>query len=226
MRITLETALSEIADRATGMCNLLAYLTLPSHVFVDAYQLQDKLFLKSKNLQTVHSIGGETDLEAPEWISQRWGSSMLIELARPTGKSDDAWHIDIPLHLRYMPPNDAGKVNGDVPWPVVFWACGAEEGTKMNVNPFDRVNLGYDGLFGPRTMFYHLKPQANASQGRQLIETLDIPVLDLQASAYVEIGTILAILLGFGWLVWQLFRALRGSNSVPGSRPVESKKKQ
>ena len=73
----------------------------------------------------------------------------------------------------------------------------------MNTNPFDRINLGYDGLFGPRTMFYHLHPM---NRGRPLVEELKVPVLDLDESKvkWIEYGTIFVVLLGFMWVSWML----------------------
>ena len=190
-------------------CALHTFLTLPSTIFTDKYQLQDALFLASQNLINLHSVAGETDLEAPNWATSRWGSSVLLELAHPCNPDsrDDAedWTVSIPLHLRYLNPasNASGMVAAQLPWPVVFWACTAEEGTKMSVNPFDRTNLGYDGLFGPRTMFYHIPPEGSgASEG--LVETIPVPVLDLEKAWYVEIGTILAVVVGFAWVAWKL----------------------
>lgn len=80
----------------------------------------------------------------------------------------------------------------------------------MNTNPFDRVNLGYDGLFGPRTMFYHLQP---ASGGESLLEEIQVPVLDLEGSKmkWVESGTVTTVVLGFVWVCLKLFAAIRGS---------------
>ncbi|GAB7347821.1 hypothetical protein MBLNU459_g5358t1 [Dothideomycetes sp. NU459] len=202
-------------------CSLHAYLTLPKTLFVDRYQLSDPLFLASQNLISLRSLSGETDLEAPVWVIKRWGSAALLELAVPADPSAGAgagsldWEVSLPLHLRYLEPSSlsssntstsdasgakAGQRIAPVPWPAVFWACEAEEGLKMSVNPFDRVNLGYDGLFGPKTMFYHVPP----AEGAQLIEEVSVPVLDLQQSRYVEIGTALVVLLGFAWVCWQL----------------------
>ena len=194
-------------------CALHAYLTLPSAIFADKYQLSstNELFLKSHNLQALRSISGETDLEAPDYVVKKWGSNVLLELATPLPDSKVRhipWNVTIPLHLRYVEPK-AGKTSQiQVPWPVVFWACTADEGTKFPVNPFDRVNLGYDGLFGPRTMFYHLDTQ---SQNGTMVVELDVPVLDTSAvgSAWVESGTVLVVLMGFAWVLWKLWPAIK-----------------
>ena len=73
----------------------------------------------------------------------------------------------------------------------------------MNNNPFDRVNLGYDGLFGPRTMFYHLQP-ANRAENR--VEELNVPVLNTDGPnvGWVDYGTVMIVLLGFSWVCWSL----------------------
>jgi hypothetical protein len=76
----------------------------------------------------------------------------------------------------------------------------------MSVNPFDRVNLGYDGLFGPKTMFYQLSPQPANSSGL-LLETVDVPILDLDKARAVEIGTVVVVVLGFLWVCWKLWLA-------------------
>lgn len=195
-------------------CALHSYLTLPSTLFPDKYQLSSPLFLASKNLRSLRSVSGETDLEAPDWAIEKWGSAILVELAPPSpGSSPNhgTWHADIPLHLRYLSPSALGVATTDIPWPVVFWACIAEEGTKMNVNPFDRVNLGYDGLFGPKTMFYHLQPDNSSST---LTETLSVPVLQTHRASWIEPGTVAVVLLGFCWVLWKLLLLVLGQGKT------------
>lgn len=180
-------------------CSIHAHLTLPRAIFPDKYQLVDPIFMASKNLSKVRHVTKPIDLEAPEYTQTIWGSSLLVELAPPESNSDIPWTADIPLHLRYLLPSSGteGIMDLNVPWPVVFWACTADEGSKFPINPFDRVNLGYDGLFGPKTMFYHLEPS-----GDRLVSTLKVPVLDLDRSRWVEAGTALAVTVGFLWICW------------------------
>lgn len=207
-------------------CALHTYLTLPSYLFIDKYQFDDKLFLAEHNLRRLHSIAGATDLEVPDWVVPQWGSSALFELAHPiaTQPQSSTWRSTIPLHLRYLPPTNSseGITEVPVPWPIVFWACKAEEGLKMSSSPFDRVNLGYDGLFGPRTMFYHVPPRENV----HLVETLRVPVLKLGHARLVELGTIVTILLGMGWVVWKLFKVTVGSGGHVKRLDVDRKKTQ
>ncbi|EMC97508.1 hypothetical protein BAUCODRAFT_147577 [Baudoinia panamericana UAMH 10762] len=196
-----------------GSCALHVYLTLPSALFLDRYQLSDPAYLASQNLIALRSLSGEQDLEAPDWVIKRWGSAALIELAHPANISSDQrnanWTVTIPTHLRYLrpQPNDTtpGYTTLDIPWPIMFWACEATEGLKMHTNPFDRVNLGYDGLFGPKTMFYHIPP--STSRGQVLVEKLTVPVLEPSWAGIVQWGTLFALLGGFLWVCWGLAKA-------------------
>lgn len=216
---------------AQSTCALHTYLTLPSAIFADKYQLSstDKLFLKSHNLLALRSMAGEADLEAPDYVVEKWGSNVLLELATPlsdTKGKDTVWNVTIPLHLRYREPSVGGTSSIRVPWPVVFWACTTDEGTKFPVNPFDRVNVGFDGLFGPRTMFYHLETQ---SRNGTLVEDLAVPVLDTGVvdSAWVESGTVLVVMLGFAWVLWKLLPAVKAQiGSLKSSEAVMEKGKK
>jgi hypothetical protein len=210
------------ADRS---CKLHAHLTLPSYLFIDKYQFTDALFLTSKNLKSLRSLSGATDLEAPDWVIPQWGSSSLFELSTPSSASSNNsdWRVSIPLHLRYLPaaPSSHGRV--PVPWPAVFWACRADSGAQHTSNPFDRRHLGYEGLFGPKTRFLHVEPRVGVvgsskngngsgwdergkgdSEG-EMLEWLDVPVLDTRRAGWVEAGTTGVVLVAFLGLCWVLF---------------------
>jgi hypothetical protein len=204
-------------------CALHAYMTLPSALFVDQYQFSDKLFLESQNLVALRALSGEQDLEAPDWVIKSWGSAALFELAHP-GVSQSAdvstWTATIPTHLRYVKPSNVSSDSTlSIPAPVVFWACNADEGTKFKVNPFDRENLGYDGLFGTKTMFYHVPPApAMAEAGSDL----KVPVLDSKFAGWVPMATLAVVLAGFTWVIWKL----AGGGGGAASAKREVKKKQ
>lgn len=206
-----------------SQCALHAYLTLPSALFPDQYQLSsaDPLFLSSHNLLSLRSISGALDLEAPDYVLDAWGSNVLLELSTPSSNRTSIWNVTVPLHLRYLAPNNTSHTSVEIPWPVVFWACTAEEGTKFPVNPFDHVNLGYEGLFGSRTMFYHLDPAPGPGK---LVERLDVPVLDLHAvgARWVESGTVVVLVLGWCWVVWKMVYGLKGRSA----KVTEVKKKE
>jgi hypothetical protein len=152
-----------------------------------------------------------------------WGSSVLLELASPS-PSATKWTAQIPLHLRYLLPNSGknGQAELQIPYPVLFWACTADEGSKFPINPFDRVNFGYDGLFGPRTLFYHIPP--DPAEG--LMNVLSVPVLDLNKSGYVEMGTAAVVLVGFLWVLWCLVGVWRTAGYGNGSVKSVGKEKK
>ncbi|KAL8349609.1 hypothetical protein RB598_005125 [Gaeumannomyces tritici] len=211
---------------ASSSCAPHAYLVLPRSVFADRYQLSDPLFLASKNLTALRHASGPVDLEAPEYAVGHWGSTALLELAAPPPQSgsQSEWTVQVPLHLRYLAPAARGHRDVQLPHPVVFWACAAEDGTRFPTNPFDRVNLGYDGLFGPRTVFWHVDPSPPHSR---LFTTIDVPVLDLDKADWVAPGTAAVVLLGFAWVVWKLVAVAvrgRGASGVSGPSVAESKK--
>ena len=186
-------------------CALHSYFTIPSYLFVDQYQLSSPNFLASVNLHSVRSISGRTDLEAPDWATSKWGSALLLELAPPKPTVRDIegpWHVEVPFHIRYVEPSGTSEQVGlQMPWPTVFWACHSDEGTKMSTNPFDRVNLGYDGLFGSQTVFYHLQP---TNYGQPRIEQLEAPLMNVKGASWVEYGTVSTVLCGFAWICWKL----------------------
>lgn len=208
-------------------CKLHTYLTLPKHIFPDKYQLAAPNFLKANGLKQIRSLTAPPpDLEAPDWAVASWGSHMLMELDPSSpGSSLSEWHAEIPLHLRYLKPADGGIRTAEVPWPVVFWACSSDEGgSKMSVNPFDRTDLGYDGAFGTRTVFYHLQPRTNTT----LVESITVPVLNEKASGYgyLQGGTAGVLILGLVWVLWKLVSvsiAPKGAGSL--TRSVEREKK-
>jgi hypothetical protein len=222
-----------------SVCALHTYLTLPSSIFADEYAFptstsdSDPLFQQANNIMSLRAISGELDLEAPDYVVEKWGSALLIELATSAstparGPSSGTWNATIPLHLRYQPPSTTGNVDIQVPWPIVFWACTAEDGTKFPINPFDRTNLGYDGLFGSRTMFYHLQPK---SVSGRLVETIPVPVLNSEkvgGNQIIEIGTLLVVLLGFAWVLsrlWPGIRAQLSLNDSPRTYDQQNKEK-
>jgi len=206
-------------------CALHAYLTLPKAIFADRYQLSDSLFMASKNLSSLRYASSPVDLERPEYATGPWGSSILLELAPPSAAED--WTADIPLHLRYLPPSEEGYLDLDVPYPTLFWACTAEDGTLFPNNPFERVDLGYDGLFGPRTVFWHLNPRpAPGASSDRLVSSLLVPVLQIGNEKWIELGTSAAISLGFAWIMVCLVLVNWGSRDVGGKRAGHVKKTQ
>ena len=95
----------------------------------------------------------------------------------------------------------------------------------MSVNPFDRVNLGYDGLFGPKTMFYHLDPALNKyNDTNGLVERLSVPVLATASNTWIETGTVIVVVTGFLWVLWKLLLVISGRSVL--IEPKQSGKKK
>lgn len=186
-------------------CALHAFFTLPKTIFADRYQYEDELFLASKNLTASRYTSLPVDLEAPAYTTKTWGSSVLVELAPPSSETEQAWTAEVPLHLRYMKPSASGHVPIEIPYPAVFWACEAADEADLSTNPFDRRHLGYDGLFGPRTVFWHVSPKPDA--GNRAMAPLSVPVLKEEAAAWVGPGTTAVVALGFAWVLWKLLGA-------------------
>ncbi|KAI3336475.1 PIG-X-domain-containing protein [Xylariaceae sp. AK1471] len=204
-------------------CSLHAYLTLPRAIFADKYQLEDDLFLSSKNLTALRYISQPVDLEAPDYAMKLWGSTVLLELQPPSVQGHLPWTAEIPLHLRYLSPSEGGYGVINVPWPAVFWACNAEDGTKFPNSPFDRANLGYDGLFGPRTLFWHVNP---TPEDGSLIHQIRVPVLDLNKTKWVSTGTTAMVLIGFAYIVWKLVSVYWRTGYGSRRPATESEKKK
>lgn len=87
----------------------------------------------------------------------------------------------------------------------------------MAANPFDRVHLGYEALFGPKTRFMHVQPAIDKGE---LVEYIDVPVLDLGKTGWVEAGTVGAVVVAFLGLCWVLFGKMGGS----AKKDVEKKR--
>lgn len=186
-------------------CGLYTYLSLPKTIFPDRYQLDDALFLASKNLSALVQQWGTVDLEAPAYRTKPWGSNLLLKLATPP--SGQEWTAEIPLHLRYLEPSEATKAEVEIPYPVVFWACETDDDDlNFKHNPFDRTNVGYDGAFSSKTAFWHLNPQPEV--GSRLVNSITVPVLDAGGAKWIELVTSAVIAVGFGWVLWKLTSAL------------------
>ncbi|KAL9618559.1 MAG: hypothetical protein Q9160_006743 [Pyrenula sp. 1 TL-2023] len=229
LQLTFPNPLSTPSSPSTdnpSSCALHTYLTLPSSLFPDIYQLSAAnssppspftIHHNISRLLTITPSAPPPDLEAPVWAHSPWGSSVLLELRIPPSSSPTPFQATIPLHLRYQEPVAGGKRTLRVPDPIVFWACPAEEGTKFNVNPFDRVGLGWDGVFGPRTAFWQMKNVGRGRNndeggGRALVRDIEVPVLDLDGwvARWVQLGTVLVVLGGWAWLMWLLGRLVLG----------------
>ncbi|KAI9167406.1 Protein PBN1 [Paramyrothecium foliicola] len=221
---TLQLTLSSNhAPSQDTQCAPHVYLTLPRTIFADRYQLADDLFLASKNLTATRYTTAPVDLEAPAYTMKPWGSNVLLELAAPQSDKSTSWTAELPLHLRYLEPSETGYAELELPYPVVFWACSTGE-TGWNRNPFDRPELGYDNLFDEDTVFWHVAPKPIS--GGRLTNIITVPVLQSGGSSWIALGTAAVVMLGFTWVLWQLFAIYWKSGSKKPSNPSSSDKRK
>ncbi|KAL7275686.1 protease B nonderepressible form [Rhizina undulata] len=195
-------------------CTLNAYYTLPRALFIDRYQLSpsNRELLDSLDIARLVSVNGQSDLEAPDWTSTVWGSSVLVEL--DAAKSSEGLETELPLHLRYSEPkSDADITEIKFPWPSLFWACRSEDWQKMGRSPFDRTQLGWEHFFPENTMFYHLSPKTDAKTWGKV----DVPVLGLEHAGIIKMGTVGIVFVGFIWVLLKIISS-RFAAGVKGKK--------
>ncbi|KAK7205735.1 PIG-X [Myxozyma melibiosi] len=195
----------------SATCGLYGYYILPSFIFVDKYQIADLADAQAGGVKRVVGIWGETDLEIPVWMVDKWGSTMLLELIPPSGEDLEAFtqqvDIEIPMHSRYEVPDwNTTAVVHDMPWPLIFWACDGSDENSMTMGPFDNNGLGLEKYFDPGTSFHYLTPNMTISSPdahTELITELSIPVVPLESYKYVQPWTVVVILVGCFWIIYK-----------------------
>lgn len=210
---------SSIPPEGANECQLYAHFTIPREIFPDRYQFEDELFMASKNLSSVVYISKPVDLEAPQYLTASWGSHMIIELA-PPNPADQAWTAEVPLHLRYLEPSESGYNTTELPTPVLFWGCVAEDMDKKN--PFARTELQREQLLPQKNVFFQLQPE----EGLDNYLPIEVPVLSTKYAREVEVGTAVVIALGFGWVLWKALGVWFRTGYGGGSGRVEAVKKE
>lgn len=96
----------------------------------------------------------------------------------------------------------------------------------MAVNPFDRIHLGYEGLFGLKTRFMAVPPAERGNGTGRLVEWIDVPVLDMRKAGWMESGTVGTVVLAFLGLCWVLFGGLSGGKGKMEGGKGQGKKKE
>jgi hypothetical protein len=141
-----------------------------------------------------------------------------------SNKEDKEWTVTLPTHLRYLTSSSSPQQstnNLEIPSPSLFWACpNADAGLSMVRNPFDRKDLGFDGLFPPDTIYYHIPPAASA--GGKLTQRLVVPVLEKEGAGWVSMATAAMVGVGFLWVLGRLVVGGKGE----GRKGDGEKKKQ
>lgn len=225
--VTLENAVSPQTK-----CSLFAKYTFSKSLFLDKYQLAelDKPTPSRDAVGYLYELWGETDLEAPIWAVDGYGSEALVQIYvknRPTDEIPGTFQFELPTHSRYEVPQINSTVVGEVqPWPVVFWACQSTEGEKEAYpapGAVETVHLGYETIFPESTAFHYLTPKIDA--GKILQSEFDIPVAPFSSYETVQLVTLVAILAGFFYLIYELVIRYK-STSKSANVVVADRKKQ
>ncbi|ANB11588.1 Pbn1p [Sugiyamaella lignohabitans] len=156
-------------------CRLYSKYTIPKALFVDKYQLAD--LDRSTAMSTAKgkliAVWGETDLEAPVWSVDGWGSELLVEIYHNSDIQSSDFTFELPLHSRYeFPQMNSTSVTQNLPWPIVFWVCPDFQQEQRHIGEIK--GLGYESLFPDNTLYYHLTP--SPEDGDVLSTSFNIPV--------------------------------------------------
>lgn len=182
-----------------GYCKLYASYNIPKSLFLDKYQLADLDRSTASAPATGKLIGvwGETDLEAPVWVVDGWGSEALVEIYPHSADASMNFEFGLPMHSRYQDPQyNETLTNHTMPKPVVFWACLDAENRPTS----EFKSLGYESLFPDETIFYHI-PVAES----EVYDEYQIPIAPIESYHVVHAVTITVILGGFLWLLFRIF---------------------
>lgn len=210
-------------------CTLHLYLTLPTELFADPYELAHR-----HTSYAFERFGGG-DLEAPVFAPAAGGpSALLLDVNVPEGGDDkdqdqgdgNVFSIEVPLHARYGVPKKGGELIDEVmlPPPVAFWACpqGNAGGTTLRFSNCKRHSHVFlvDGLSPftakrtqvPEVLRFALVDETSTlvlipHVGSVRAETLRVPVGDAGDVAFVEAGTVVVILFAFVYLLGIIVRA-------------------
>lgn len=206
-------------------CSLFAKYTFTKSLFLDKYQLAElnKPTPSKDAVGYLYGLWGETDLEAPIWAVDGYGSEALVQIYtrnRPAGETPGTFQFELPTHSRYEVPQMNSTIVGEIqPWPVVFWACQPtlEEKEEHPASAaVETINLGYEAIFPENTVFHYLTP--SVAPGQRLQSEFDIPVAPLASYETVQLITVVVIFGSFFYLIYEIFQRL--------SQPEEDAKKK
>lgn len=196
-------------------CSLYAKYSFSKSLFLDRYQLKD-LAEPTPNRPAVgrlYDVWGETDLEAPIWAVDGWGSEALIQLYTSHKSSDGELVFELPTHSRYeVPQTQSSSVHEYQPWPVVFWAClppTKEEDNSLETTVPSAVetrNIGYESIFPNDTVFYYFNADTSRLPSDRLQSEFDIPVAPFSSYSVVQVVTVVVILASFFYLLYEIIR--------------------
>ncbi|KAG9127644.1 hypothetical protein FRC07_011230 [Ceratobasidium sp. 392] len=189
--ITSSTKISNFA-KSLETCTTALLQLVPPNFIVDEYELDQRY---KEGYGPLCHVVGEKDLERPV---EAVGNRSALILAEFSSRSDVK--LDIPLHLRYAKPEkDLDIVHLELPWPWVIAVC---DRSKWNSRQFLR-SLFQDEPIADYTI---LSPAMNAPHPSS---TVLVPTGNISHQPWVEIGTLLSVLLTFLYVSWCLFKSVR-----------------
>lgn len=203
-------------------CSLFAKYTFDKSLFLDKYQLAElsKPTPSRPPVGYLYNLWGESDLEAPVWAVDGYGSEALVQIYtknRPSTEVPGKFQFELPAHSRYeVPQLNITSVQETQPWPAVFWACQpTKEELESHPSPgsVEAVTLGYEQIFPKSTVFHFLQPLPSDDQ--KLISHFDIPVAPVSAYETVQNITFLVIFGSFLYLIYELIGKARGIANQP-----------
>ncbi|QRV86673.1 hypothetical protein RhiJN_14691 [Ceratobasidium sp. AG-Ba] len=192
--ITSSTSVSNFTTPLKACSTALLQLVPPNFI-VDEYELDQRY---KEGYGPLCHVVGEKDLELPvEAVGNR---SALILAEFPV---QDEIKIDIPLHLRYAKPQrDIESVELELPWPWVIVVCDQPkwDGRQFLHHLYENEPIGAYSV---------IAPALGTSHPSSLVT---VPTGNVSHQFWVEVGTLLSVLLTFLYLSWCLFTSVRASS--------------
>lgn len=127
---TISTIVINNTEQSPPHQHLHILYLLPSSVFVDRYELEQK---HHDGDLPPFDVWGETNLELPLQAVQKGGSALLLTLGT-IGPVKEFEVVEVPLHMRYTIPEKSfglRSINVGIYWPTVFWSTHAGEVSSL-----------------------------------------------------------------------------------------------
>ncbi|KTW30212.1 hypothetical protein T552_00690 [Pneumocystis carinii B80] len=187
-----------ISQLLNDSCSLYILYYLPKFIYVDKYQLENLAQFNIGNLKKIHFIHGETDLEAPSWQLNKWGSLILVEALFYQNIS---FFIDLPIHLRYHLPMLHNFHSFNLSLPTSFFFCHSAKGIYPSNSPFLSSWLLFHNYFSKNGSFYFLN---HSIQNYSTSMTIHTPILYSNHILFVQIATFLVISISFFYIFFKI----------------------
>lgn len=194
LHITTHTTLT-LPFLTDPSCTFHILFLLPPSVFVDKYELGQR---HHDGSLPAFNVWGETDLELPVDVVDGRGSALMISLPSAGLEigTDGERHVEleVPLHLRYMTPDDTDYVMATIPWPLGFSACAPATSVNVSIKPPSPIPTN--------SIITFLSPSSPNT-----VLKIEIPTGQARHLAFVEPVTALIVILAFTYVVISSWRA-------------------